>query len=131
MNNHQYKINLDNKDKGMGIINSITYFVFNNMLPEVGTISFYLVFCLYAFILAKILFIFVEYINDYYVNQEYDEDTQIKKKFLIERKIRQKEAENILSKYFKVKTLEEFTKEDINEVDNKQSIVEEDKIKKE
>lgn len=126
---HQFKINIDNKDNKMGIASSIMSFVFTHMLPEIGTVSFYLVFCLYTYILAKIIFFFVEYINDYYERQEYDEDSNIKKKFLVERKIRQKEAEKILGKYFKVKTLDEFVKEDQNEVDN--SLPEEDKIKQE
>ena len=126
---HQFKINLDNKDNKMGIASSIMSFVFTHMLPEIGTVSFYLVFCLYTYILAKIIFFFVEYINDYYERQDYDEDSNIKKKFLVERKIRQKEAEKILGKYFKVKTLDEFVKEDQNEVENSQP--EEDKIKQE
>lgn len=72
-------------------------FFFEYFLPEVGSIEFYLVFCFYFYVLGLLFQYLISWVV-YYLDDVVEE----KKKREIEeqRKIRQKEAEAMLSKYF-------------------------------
>lgn len=104
------------------IADFIISFSFNYMLPKIGTIQFYLVFSLYVLIISKLLYWVFDWLNNYIVQKEYDEDTNIKKSQLEDRVKRQKEAEKILSKYFTVQSFSSPADDNQSNEENKEKI---------
>lgn len=88
----------------ISMLNSLFIFIFQNLLPEIGTIQFYLVFCFYMFVIYNLVKYVFHLFIDKLSNKEIDPKTKLSKSFIEERIKKQKEAQELLSKYFDVKT---------------------------
>lgn len=103
MNKFEYKL----KQPEPGLLSKLNTFMFEYMLPAINTPQFYLVLGLYVFILCLVIHFLIEKFNDFMRSMDVDEETQHKASLIEDRKVRQKEAEAILSKYFTVKSTTE------------------------
>lgn len=93
-------------------LNHVQIFFFKYLLPEIGTIQFYFVFCFYFFLLSLVVNHIIVYFNSLLIEDEEKEKGKTQQKLNEERRNRQKDAERILSKYFTVQSYDDYVKND-------------------